>query len=401
MSSKEIIGGKFVTKTYVEIRQDKNQINIEETLKQAEELKEIFSTRADAIDSEGTFPYENFADLKKVNFLSLTIPKEFGGQGLNLLEYLQVQEIIAQGDAPTALSLGWHLGVMLEAAENRHWKGSTFERVSSNIIQNRSLLNLAQTERATGSPSRGGTPGTTAIKEENGWRLNGIKAFTSMAEALDYSIITADLNYTGKKGFILVDHKREGVSIKETWDSISMRGTKSDDLVLNDVLVEDEDLLFVEDGRSSTTRGWYLQVPAVYIGIAASAKDYAIKFASEYSPNTLPGPIKDVPEVRRKIGEIELELFNARQVLYAVARKWVEQPEHRTKMASELSAVKHIATNSANRIVDLAMRIVGARSLSASNPLQRHFRDVRAGLHNPPTDDAIVYTLADAVLGKS
>ncbi|WP_165389305.1 acyl-CoA dehydrogenase family protein [Fictibacillus sp. BK138] len=289
---------------------------------------------------------------------------------------------------------------MLEAAENRHWQGSVLQRVSSNIVQKRTLLNLAQTERATGSPSRGGTPGTIAIKEEHGWRLNGIKAFTSMAEALDCSIITADLNYTGKKGFILVDHKREGVSIKETWDSISMRGTKSDDLVLKDVLVEEEDLLFVEDDRSSTTRGWYLQVPAVYIGIAAAAKDYAIKFASEYSPNTLPGPIKDVPEVRRKIGKIELELFNARQVLYAVARKWIEQPDQRIKMASELSAVKHIATNSANKVVDLAMRIVGARSLSASNPLQRHFRDVRAGLHNPPTDDAIVYNLADAVLGK-
>ncbi|MFE1242547.1 acyl-CoA dehydrogenase family protein [Fictibacillus sp. NPDC058756] len=389
-----------MTKTYVEAEHDKKQTNIEEILKQAEELKEIFSTRADAIDAEGTFPYENFADLKKMNFLSLTIPKEYGGKGLNLLEYLQVQEIIAQGDAPTALSLGWHLGVMLETAENWHWQGSAFEKVSSLIVQEKLLFNLAQTERATGSPSRGGTPGTTAIKEENGWRLNGNKAFTSMAEALDYSIITADLNHTGKKGFILVDHKREGVSVKETWDSISMKGTKSDDLVLEDVLVDEEDLLFVEDSRSATARGWYLQVPAVYIGIAAAAKDYAIKFASEYSPSTLPGPIKDVPEVRRKIGKIELELFNARQVLYAVARKWVEQPEQRTNMASELAAVKHIATNSANKVVDLAMRIVGARSLSASNPLQRHFRDVRAGLHNPPTDDAIVYTLADAALSQ-
>jgi alkylation response protein AidB-like acyl-CoA dehydrogenase len=389
-----------MSRTYVETEQDKIQTNVKEILKHAEELKEVFSRRADVIDSEGIFPYENFAVLKKMNFLSLTIPKEFGGQGLNLLEYLQVQEILAQGDAPTALSLGWHLGVMLEAAENRHWQGSAFEKVSFLIVQDKFLFNLAQTERATGSPSRGGTPGTTAIKEENGWRLNGIKAFTSMAEALDYSIITADLNHTGKKGFILVDHKREGVSVKETWDSISMRGTKSDDLVLEDVLVDEEDLLFVEDGRSATTRGWYLQVPAVYIGIAAAAKDYAIKFASEYSPSTLPGPIKDVPEVRRKIGKIELELFNARQVLYAVARKWVDQPEQRINMASELAAVKHIATNSANKVVDLAMKIVGARSLSASNPLQRHFRDVRAGLHNPPTDDAIVYSLADAVLSQ-
>ena len=67
-------------------------------------------------------------------------------------------------------------------------------------------------------------------------------------------------------------------------------------------------------------------------------------------------------------------------------------------MGSELAAVKHIATNSANKIVDLAMRIVGARSLSAKNPLQRYFRDVRAGLHNPPSDDMILYNLAKDVL---
>nr|WP_276208347.1 acyl-CoA dehydrogenase family protein [Fictibacillus barbaricus] len=141
-----------------------------------------------------------------------------------------------------------------------------------------------------------------------------------------------------------------------------------------------------------------MQVPAVYLGIAQAARDYAIDFASNYSPNTLKGPIADVPEVRRKIGKIELELFQARTVLYAIARKWVERPEQRPYIGAELAAVKHSVTNSANRVVDLSMRIVGARSLSAQNPLQRHFRDVRAGLHNPPTDDAIVYTLADAAL---
>jgi alkylation response protein AidB-like acyl-CoA dehydrogenase len=372
--------------------------NFERILHQVEELKETFSKRADTIDSEGQFPFENFADLKEKNFLSLTIPKELGGEGINLLEFLQVQETLAKGDGPTALSIGWHLGVLLEAAENQNWKKGTFENLSRLIVDHKALINLAQTERATGSPSRGGIPTTTAIKEGNGWRINGRKAFTSMAVALDYSIITADINETGTKGFLLVDHTLDGVSVEETWDSVSMRGTKSDDLILDQVWVENDALLFEDDGRKTIPKGWYLQVPAVYIGIAAAARDYAIKFASEFSPTTLPGPIKDVPEVRRKIGEIELELFNARSVLYAVARKWIEQPEERPFMNSELAAVKHIATNSSNKIVDLAMRIVGARSLSAQNPLQRHFRDVRAGLHNPPTDDAIVYSLANGVL---
>ncbi|MDP4553568.1 acyl-CoA dehydrogenase family protein [Alkalihalobacillus macyae] len=370
------------------------QPNLEEDLA---ELVERFKTRAAKYDEEERFPYENFEDLKEKNFISLTVPKEYGGYGLNLNEFLKVQEQLASGDGATALSLGWQLGVILEIAESRAWEEEVFSKVCSLIVNEKALLNLAQTEKATGSPSRGGTPLTTATKTPHGWVINGRKSFTSMAVALDYSIVTADVDQTGKKGFVLIDHKLEGVQVEETWDSISMKGTKSDDLVLNDVLVKPEDLLVIEEKQTSLPKGWYLQIPAVYLGIATSAMDYTVEFASTFSPSTLPGPIKDVSEVRRKIGEMQLELFNAREVLYSVAQRWSENPDERQQMGADLAAVKHIVTNSANRVVDLAMRVVGARSLSASNPLQRHFRNVRAGLHNPPTDDAIVYSLADSV----
>lgn len=367
-------------------------------LQRAAELANIFKSRSTEIDSEGRFPYENFADLKENGFLALTVPEEYGGKGINLLEFLEIQECLAKGDAATALSLGWQLGLLLEVAESRNWKEETFAKVCGLVVNEQALINLSQTEMATGSPSRGAIPTTVAIKEEKGWRVNGRKSFTSMAKALNYSIVTVNVNQTGKKGYILVDHKLKGVSVEETWDSIAMRGTRSDDLILDHVLVGEDALLVEEDVKKPTPKGWYLQVPAVYLGIAVSARDYVIKFASEHRPTSLPGPIKDVPEVRRKIGEIELELFKSREVLYSVARKWIEFPDDRNQMGSELAAVKHIVTNSANHVVDLAMRIVGARSLSEKNPLQQHYRDVRAGLHNPPTDDAIVYSLANDVL---
>jgi alkylation response protein AidB-like acyl-CoA dehydrogenase len=361
-----------------------------EILRRAEKLAIVFRERANKAKVDGDWLLANLEDLKKENFLSLTVPKEYGGEGLNLYEFLLVQEMLAKGDGATALSIGWHLGCLLENAENRIWDEKIFEQVCRKVVDSKSLLNFAATEPATGSPSRGGLPTTTAVKEGEQWRINGTKTFTSMAVALNYSLIPAKIGDTNQKGLFLIDHTLDGVSVEETWDSISMRATKSDDLLLNNVLIPEENLVSADQGPPLPK---YLQIPAVYIGIAQAASAYAVQFASEYSPNTLPGPIKDVPEVQRKVGEIELEIFKAREVLFSVARKWVLNPNNRLHMNHELAAVKHIATNSANRVVDLAMRVVGARSLSEKSPLQRYFRDVRAGLHNPPPDDAIIYML--------
>lgn len=63
-------------------------------------------------------------------------------------------------------------------------------------------------------------------------------------------------------------------------------------------------------------------------------------------------------------------------------------------MGPVLGAVKLTVTNAAIEAVDLAMRIVGARSLSLKSPLQRYYRDVRAGIHNPPMDDMTVQILS-------
>lgn len=192
--------------------------------------------------------------------------------------------------------------------------------------------------------------------------------------------------------------KQDGVSIDETWDTVAMRGTRSDDLVMKDVKVSIEALVEEERGKLDLPKAWLLHIPACYLGVAVAARNEAVNFAKSYKPNSLPGAIAEVPEVQRKIGQMELELFKARELLYTTAAKWVNEPESRIEMGPSLMAVKHVATNSAAKVVDLAMRIVGARSLAMSSPLQRHYRDVRAGLHNPPMDDIVISTLAKRAL---
>lgn len=366
----------------------------------AGELADTFSERGEKYDREDAFPYENFGDLKKSGYGNLSLPKEYGGEEINLYELVMIQERLATGDAATALSIGWHLGGLMELTETRAWEEAIFKDLCEKIVSNKALVNRAATEPATGSPTRGGLPQTKAIKTEKGWRITGRKSFTSMARVLDYSLVSAVIGDTEEKGFFLVDHDLEGVSIEETWDTISMKGTGSDDLVLKDVQLPSSSLVErdSDQGKGDLPKAWLLHIPACYIGVAMAARNDAIQFAKDYSPNSLPGPIKDVPEVQRKIGEIELELFKARQILYSVADKWVREPAKRRDMAAELSSVKHIVTNSAFHIVDTAMRIVGARSLFRTNSMQRYYRDVRAGLHNPPMDDMVIAMLANNAL---
>ncbi|WP_407921915.1 acyl-CoA dehydrogenase family protein [Guptibacillus hwajinpoensis] len=365
-------------------------------------LSASFAHRADEVDREGRFPSENFEELKQSGYISFTVPEKFGGKGINLYEFIMLQEQIATGDAATALSIGWHLGIMLEMRDEQTWSDEVYERLSKLIVNEHALLNRAASEPATGSPTRGGMPQTNASMKDGKWVINGRKSFTSMAPGLHYALVSAQIDNTGVKGFFLVDMSLEGVRIEEKWDTISMRGTRSDDLVLNDVILS-KDALIENSGnnKSELPKAWLLHIPACYLGVAIAARNEAISFASEYSPNSLPGPIKEVPEVQRKIGEMELELMRAREMMYSIALRWVNEPHQRKNMGAELAAVKHVATNSAANVVDIAMRIVGARALFKDNPMQRYYRDVRAGLHNPPMDDAVISMLASRALTES
>jgi alkylation response protein AidB-like acyl-CoA dehydrogenase len=367
-----------------------------ELLLKTEVLSKEFALTADQYDQEGAFPFKHFDRLKEEGYLKLTIPKQYGGDGASLYEFLLVQEKIAQGDAATALSLGWHLGLIMHLNETQTWDINTLERICKEIVSDKKLINSAATEPNSGSPARGGKPETIAKIVENKWLINGKKIFTSLAPALDYFIVPATIEETGEIGDFLIPRSQVGLSIEETWDTLGMRGTRSDDLILCNVEVPLEALVEKKQKKvRPAAQGWLLHIPACYIGIAIAARNEAVEFAKTYQPTSLPHPIKDVPEVRRKVAEIDLKLTTARTVMYSIAEKWDLAPDEQAQLAYDLAVAKTIVTNTAVEVVDLAMRIVGGQSLFKSNALQRHYRDVRAGLHNPPSDDITLKILAD------
>ncbi|MCF7619765.1 acyl-CoA/acyl-ACP dehydrogenase [Bacillus sonorensis] len=371
-----------------------------EWLEKIGKLADEFAKTAAYYDEHALFPKEHIQQLRDSGYTALTVAERYGGEGISLYDMLLFQERLAKGDGPTALSIGWHLSVMGELAEGNSWDPDVFSMVSKESLKG-ALVNRAASEAQTGSPTRGGRPGTNAVREGGGWIVNGRKIFTTMSPVLDYFLVTAWIEEKQTIGVFLIHKDAEGLAIEETWDMIAMRGTGSHDLVLTDVRLDDSMLVELLTGkRTENINGWLLHIPAVYLGIAQAARDYAVHFANVYTPNSLKGPIKEVPAVQRHIGEIDLELMKARHFLYHVAEIY-DDPKRRSQLTGELGAVKHAVTNAAINVVDKAMRVVGAKSLARTNPLQRYYRDVRAGLHNPPMDDATIAKLAGKAFSET
>lgn len=368
---------------------------------QLNSLKEAIQQRGEYADRENTFPLDNFKDLSSIQYNQLTLPKEYGGKGFGIYDMILFQETLASFDGATALAIGWQLSVVGEIYEKKIWSEEHLKQFAKEIVNDHALVNRAVSEAITGSPTRGGRPGTNAKLIDGKWHITGRKSFTTLSYALTHFLTAAWIEEKNTVGFFLIPSHTKGVSIEENWDVLSMRGTASHDLVLDHIVLPKDALVEINDGpRGNNVNGWVLHIPAVYLGIAQAARDYALHFANTYSPNSLPGPIAELPHVQEKIGLIELKLLNARHFLYSVASKFEDPATHET-ITDELGAAKYIVVNSAIEIVDLAMRIVGAKSLQTSNPLSRYYRDVRAGLHNPPMDDMTIAKLAKRALGEA
>ncbi|NGZ75160.1 acyl-CoA dehydrogenase family protein [Saccharibacillus alkalitolerans] len=412
----------------------------------ADALAERFAERAAEHDREGSFPFDNFEELKAAGYAKLTLSEEQGGDGLSLYEWLLVQERIARGDGSTALSAGWHGGMMLHYRETDIWPEPSYSAFCRDVVASGAMINKFASERATGSPTRGGRPQTTAVRVDGGWKLSGRKTYSTLSPLLTDYIVSAGIENSPEVGDFVIRLGRlgeesgaaaaspfarggailpapadiarraeasqrraaelraaAGVTLEETWDTLGMRATGSHDIVLDNVFVPDEQVMGIyapgqPKGGIDDGDGWLLHIPACYLGIAHAARDYALNFAKNYTPNSLKEPIATLPHIRQWIGQIESELRLARTALYDIADRWDRLPEERASMRPEFGWVKYNATHLAAQVVDKAMKIVGGSSLSRSVPLERYYRDVRAGLHNPPMEDAVLQTLARTAL---
>lgn len=376
-------------------------------LQRARELAERFSRRAEQHDREGSFPYENFEDLRDAGFLALTIPQSQGGAEIPLTTFLRTQETLAAGDGSTALALNMHLIRFGSERESHSYPQRWFDEMCRGAVQEGLVSNTAATEEGLGSPAGGGLPETLAVAVEGGWQLSGRKSFTTLAPILHYFIVSARISAAGagppEIGTFMVLRTDEGVAIEETWDSLSMRSTGSHDLVLKRVRIGGDRLMSRRtvgrpDPRGGAGQAWFaLGISATTIGVAQAARDYAVAFARTRTPLGN-APIREYPGVRSRVARIDVLLQRSRALVYDAARAWEEKNTTGMPPLDRIVVAKVETLNACIEAADIAMRIVGGVSLLKRRPIERYYRDVRAALHNPPLEDRALEQLARRAL---
>lgn len=379
----------------------------------ADDLAARFAERAGEHDRNGTFPFENYTELHEAGFLRLVVPREYGGDGADLFEMVLAQEHLARGDGATAMAVDMTTHLIGRMSELRHWPDPIFATICRSIAAEGALINAAATEPELGSPSRGGMPATTATATSGGWLVNGRKLFVSMAPVLRYFVVSVALppgpdTPQGAVANAIVPAGSNGLRLEDTWsDALSLRTSGSYDVILENVFVADEWLIDrhpVGGGpppKSLTQTAWFaLTMAAVYLGIGQAAANAAVGYANQRVPTALGRPIATLPNIQRRVGEMELALTAARAVLHQTARAWVEQPERREYLAASIAAAKYLCTNAAISASDQALRIAGGFGLTRNLPLERYYRDVRAGLTHPPADDQVLELVGRTALER-
>jgi len=362
--------------------------------------KERLAPRAAGYDEIALNPEENWRDLWEHGFLGIGVPKQYGGMELDALTYLMVLEEIAKGCTNTSMTLHMHSTVQRFIATLATPEQKT--RLFPEVVDGGKLFGSWASEPAV-SLGRTLLMEIAIVPVDDGYVINGVKHFCTMAGAASYYMTWCALNGSEDMGtglvLALVPAQSEGVKIIGGWDTLGMRATVSPSVEFNDCLVGREQILGQPgDGtKIGVIEGFALGYAAIYLGAATAALEFTIEYCKTRTFKPDPTPISQDPTIQRHIAEMSIQLEAARAVLYECGSQWAEADvPNRGLLAAK---AKYLCTEAALLATTKAIQVVGGRSAHKALPLERAFRDVRTCTLMPPNPDTMLVNIGKAQLG--
>jgi alkylation response protein AidB-like acyl-CoA dehydrogenase len=375
------------------------------TTKLSDELINRCGSRAAAYDRDNRFFAEDFEELRGAGYLKMAVPDHLGGPGMSLAEICREQRRLAYRAPATALATNMHLYWTGVAADLRRAGDKSLEWMLSEAAAGE-VFAAGHGEAGNDLPLFLST--AKAERVDGGYRFSGHKTFGSLTPVWTrLGIHAMDVNDPSGPHVIhaFLPRDAKGYTIKETWDTLGMRATRSDDTILDGAFVPDRYVARrVPAGTADlfvlTIFAWAEPTFAnVYIGLAERARDLAAAGVKKRTSLALTRSMAYHPEVQRCFSDMQLALEGATAQVDRVAEEWSKQVDHGMAWPMKLVAAKHNAVEAAKKVVDLAMSVSGGTGMFKSNELERLYRDVRCGGFHPANSILVHEIVGKTVLG--
>ncbi|MGH2472664.1 MAG: acyl-CoA dehydrogenase family protein [Candidatus Limnocylindria bacterium] len=343
----------------------------------ARELATDFGTRAADHDANDSFVAENYQALRDAKIFSAPVPAELGGGGAGFAAHCEIIRTMARGCGSTALAYSMHSHLLQGLVWRwRHNATPPAEPLLRRIAAEELIL-----------VSSGGSDwldGSGTLTKKNGtYVFNARKIFGSGSPSGDLLLTTGIYDDPQNGPTVLhfgVNMRGPGVKVLDNWRTMGMRGTGSNDIVIENIEVADA-TVSVRRPKGKWHRFfdvispivWPL-VTAAYLGVAESARDIAVAQVQKK---------RDDPIVQQLVGEMDTELANARMVWEQLVAGGAADREPSLAASDEIYKRKTILSRATVRAVYLAMEVTGGSSFFRSVGLERAFRDIQGVRFHP------------------
>lgn len=365
-----------------------------------------FAPRAPVYDREATFPADDFNDLCRAELLGAAVPSEYGGLGLgphrgNVLTLWLMTEEIAKADLSLARCWEGHCNsmVLIDGMATDAQKERWFAGV---IARDEIWVAWSGEPQARASVEKVGF-GTTTIRVDGGYVVNGKKAFATSAGGANWAILLVSTagpggarHNTGNLETLLLlacDLSHPSVTVDRSWwDPIGMRGTASHVVHFDHTFIPDDNVIgrpgqYLADGWQTCFIPHYA---ATFLGAAEAAYEFSLEYVRSQNKSA-------DPYIQQHIGQSAINVETGHLWLRHVASLWETGRHDEAQLAG--SRARHVMEHLAEDTVKRSIRACGARSLNRPSPLERIYRDLSFYVRHD-NDDHLLATIGRSLLGQ-
>ena len=326
-------------------------------------------------DESQEFPHEIVRKLADLGFLGITWPEELGGAGLTELDATIIIEELAKVDPSVALTVASHNSlctghIMLHGSEEQK------KKYVPDLASGRKLGAWALTESGSGSDSGGMK--TSAVRDGQGWILNGSKTFITQGSVGSTYVVMALTDREKGKASIsafIVEKEAKGFTIGKKENKLGMRCSDTATLVFDGVRVPGENLIGkVGDGFRQALKvldGGRIGIAALSVGIAQGALDASLKYSKERFQ--FGKPLSEFQAVQWKLADMVTEIEAARALTRKAA--WMKMNGRDINLAA--AQAKYFSSEAAVRAANEAVQIHGGYGFIKEFPVEKLYRDVK------------------------